>query len=131
MSKQLAQSWRKLAREQKRAAEMCRESGLHRASSSRAYYAAYSLVTARLVENGVTEFGRFGNPDHSSVPSLVGNTLKGLSDRSRHEVSTAVRRLCSRRISADYMPKDSVGDAESREALKDLSQAMRHLGGIV
>jgi len=96
---------------------------------SRAYYAAYSLLTAELVEAGYSSFGKFKNPDHASLPLLVRNHLSRLSTAERRSASAAVRQLRSRREDADYRPQVSVGKDSSRESMVDLEIIRRAIGG--
>jgi uncharacterized protein (UPF0332 family) len=110
-----------LSRHQREAAEVLRRVDLHRACVGRAYYAAYSLVTAELVASGKV-FGRFKNPDHSSLPWHVLNGLGSLGLAERRSVAKALRRLRSRREDSDYKPLVSVDDSTARESLKDLAE---------
>ncbi len=117
----LVKAWDSLANEQKLAAEVLREKHLHRASIGRAYYAAYSGVTSALIGSGRRDFGRFKNPDHASLPVVVGNGLGSIGPIDRRVLAAALRRLRSRREDADYQPTASVTEAMSRESLSDLA----------
>lgn len=129
MSRPVAEAWRFVSDEQHSAAEVLRARGLHRPSFSRAYYAAYSAVTAALHAAGHTTFGARSNPDHADVPRLITGTLRGLDHRRRRELATLVRRLRSAREDADYRPRAAVDSALSRQCLKYAASLRRAVGG--
>lgn len=128
MSKGAATAWRLLGREQGLAAAVLREQGLHRACTSRAYYAVYSEVTGQLVGSGRREFGRFRNPGHAELPSMISNGMSGLDPAARRALAKLVRRLRSRREDADYRPEVGSWETASRVSMQDVMEAARILG---
>jgi uncharacterized protein (UPF0332 family) len=128
VSRQLARAWKAASVEQGSAAGLLRTHRLFRASVSRAYYSAYSAVTAALMEDGVSTFGRFKNPDHGNLPALVMNHLSALDMADRRSVAQAIRRLRTRREDADYRPGVRIDESSIRTAIKDMSEVFRVLG---
>ncbi len=114
----MSECWDDLAVSNREAAVMLRQKKAFRSAISRAYYAVYALVTARLCETGLNFAHEWEGPAHQSVPELVKNHLKRLSRNQRSKVAEAIKILYSVRIQADYWPSASVGVAEARESLQ-------------
>lgn len=94
---------------------------------SRAYYAAYALVTARLPES--TSFGRgWRNPEHARLPGHVGR-IAGLGETNRQAVRRALRRLRQRREDADYRPGATVDRAIALKSINDVAAIFDLLRG--
>jgi hypothetical protein len=98
-----------------------------RSMISRAYYAAYSMVTHRLREAGQKTFGRRGNPSHDKLPKLARHNLTQLSRVARRDLSQAIRRLRDRRVIADYLPMHALDSIVGRDAFRDLVMIERLL----
>lgn len=97
----------------------CDNPRLARGICSRAYYAAYAMVTAHLPDS--ITFGRgWRNPEHARLPAYV-NQIPGFSESYRREVRRALRRLRQRREDADYRPGITVDTGTARESLRDAS----------
>ncbi|QQS08135.1 MAG: hypothetical protein IPK69_09000 [Phycisphaerales bacterium] len=99
---------------------MLRDDGVRRPSVSRAYYATYAAVVARLHAQGVDTFGDRSNPSHAEFPSLIRRTVSGVSADHRRNVSKLVRRLRVLREIADYRPGMTLADADRTEALRSM-----------
>jgi hypothetical protein len=101
---------------------------LARPGVTRAYFAAYCAVTARLHAQGLNQFGEQSNPPHRIVPDLINDNLAGLRVNQRQQLGRAVRRLYKRRIVADYQPRYTVDDRTGHEALRDMNLVREILG---
>src|SRR4051794_32034042 len=77
-----------------------------RSAASRAYYAAYSAVTAKL--EGRASFPRgWHNPSHDHLAKLIMNYLTEFAVPERRKLMTASRRLLRKRVASDYRPGES------------------------
>jgi len=94
---------------------------------SRAYYAAYALVTARLPAGTGFSHG-WQNPAHRELRGLV-NRIAGLSDSQRRAVRCALNRLRHRREDADYRPGITVDRSCAIHSLRDAASVFYELGG--
>ncbi|MEK6702082.1 MAG: HEPN domain-containing protein [Planctomycetota bacterium] len=122
-------SWNDIAVQSATVARRLVHQGEERSSVSRAYYAAYSMMTARLWGQGLKSFGGRGNPSHAQLPRLVKETMTGLNPAARREASQAIRRLYKYRVIADYLPGNLLDEGSRREALRDLLLIERANGG--
>lgn len=120
--------WRHMARESGKAAKELLRGQRYRSSISRSYYASYSLVTHRLVSQGMKSFGRFNNPPHADVAAFALTNLAGLSDTDRRVVSRAVRVLRMHREDADYRPHATVDAKSCRDCAHFMSKIFKALG---
>lgn len=119
--------WQVLGEHQRHAAVVLRDAKLARASVGRAYYAAYSLLTAELLAAGVDNFGRFKNPDHADLPLLVRTRVTRLKPRVRSEISQSLRFLRTMREDADYRPGREISASDALEAARALVTIERGL----
>jgi hypothetical protein len=121
-------TWKDLADCQHGAAKHLRAAmgkGFDRAVCSRAYYAAYALVTSRL-PTGIS-FGRgWQNPPHANLAKYVAR-IASLREVERTAVKTALSRLRARREDADYRPGITVDDGSARESMRDAAEVFRIL----
>ena len=116
-------TWEDLAAAQQAAAQHLfgtKQPNYYRAVCSRAYYAAYALVTSRLPAGLAFGHG-WSNPAHATLPAYVGN-IAGLPDAHRREIRRALRRLRQRREDADYRPGITVDWSSARESMRDAHQ---------
>ena len=115
-------NWQELAECQRCTAQHLRdtqEPQFARGVCSRAYYAAYALVTARLP--GSITFGRgWRNPEHGKLPAYV-SRIAGLRETDRRTVRQALRRLRQRREDADYGPGITVDLSAALKSMRDLA----------
>ncbi|HEY3244576.1 MAG TPA: hypothetical protein VGM03_14630 [Phycisphaerae bacterium] len=87
---------------------------------SRAYYAGYALVTARLPESML--FGRgWRNPEHARLPGYV-NQISGVGEIGRRAIRRALRRLRHRREDADYRPGITVDTSTALQSMRDVAE---------
>lgn len=91
------------------------------------YDAAYSLLTAEVMEAGVQDFGRLKNPSYEALPELVLNRVTRVSVRSRNELSKAIKRLSKLRVQADYKPGEWVDEPHANLARVQMTLIERHL----
>jgi hypothetical protein len=94
---------------------------------SRAYYAAYSLVTHRLEPAKISFAHGWRNPAYADLPKYVA-VLAGLDDTGKRAVRRALRRLRQRREDADYRPRMTIDGRTARESLRDAAEIFRILG---
>ena len=110
-----------------RAAKKLLDASHHRSSVSRASYAAYAGITARLVRRGTVFARGWNNPQHELLPRFINNS--GAFDHSERKLlNRAIRRLRLRREDADYRPRNLVDEAIAREAVRDAASALYVLG---
>lgn len=132
-------SWRDLSESNRvAAARLCRDPRTACASVSRSYYAVYHEITHRLTTAGFRDFGKLNNgkprnnPSHENLANHVRKNIDGLRGRNRQDLKAAVIALRERRNAADYRPGETAGEAEAREALRDMLIALdilRRTGG--
>ena len=92
-----------------------------RSCVSRAYYAAYALMSSELVSTRGVKFvlGRDG-PSHFLLPTLVENHLRNRMNISKiRGIKAALRRLYNIRLNADYRPNLQISSSDVRDALAD------------
>ena len=111
--------WPDIARDSLEAAKLLHDVGHHRSAVSRAYYAAFSAVVARLPA------GR--SPPHRDMPLLIDRHLAELPVWKRKWLKSLIRGLYRLRLDADYSPPAPIATAASRDALRDGSTLMRLL----
>lgn len=122
-------TWRDISNQQASAARHLAEPGFARASTSRAYYAAYSAVVHLLHAQGMTRFGDRGNPDHASVPALIVQNLAGLDATARRSIASRLRRLRMAREDADYRPHRTVDAKVRLRAVLEMNRVLELTGG--
>lgn len=98
------------------AAKKLLAAGRWRSSLSRAYYAVYARVTAELAGKASFAVGREG-PSHDDLPDLLFDYLTRLSPRDRWSYPRTVAFMYQSRVSADYKPSQTIGEAEARHAV--------------
>lgn len=124
-----------LASEQYEAAGKLRELGHHRASVSRAYYAAFAAVHAVLLGLGRSSpRSRFGTWSHETLPDTLVNDLqlsgKLPKGQRSSDLTRKLRALKSDREIADYAPgleigiEDAVKSLRSASAFRDLARRL-------
>jgi len=104
--------------------------GLFRSAVSRAYYAAYAAVTARLVQSGAVHRLDSANPSHRALPAMVEGNLSGLADWQRRDLKSTTRRLYETRLDADYRARVEVDREVAVRSLRELAVTMRLLSGV-
>ena len=120
--------WNDLAKDNQMAANEMLRAKRWRSSVSRAYYAAYSAATERLVRHRIAmPLGRT-IPTHRALPNLIRYNLTRLSYPLRGQTANAIKKLYHLRLMADYMPGVVVDENEARVALGFMVQAFRCLG---
>jgi hypothetical protein len=107
------QDWQELGIDSLRAAKALLKADkaeLSRSIASRAYYAAYSVVTAEIVKRSSKMHFRNGwqNPAHSDLPRYVRQFLGHLPRHTQRNINTNLRVLWYLRVDADYRPRASV-----------------------
>jgi uncharacterized protein (UPF0332 family) len=122
-------NWDALANDNKLAAFETFSKCRWRTCISRAYYAAYSAATEKLLLQGVTMPKTQPNPKHAKLPDLIGNNLVTLCHAVRWQLADAIARLYKLRLMADYMPRVLVEERDARIALGLMSQAFRCMRG--
>jgi len=121
--------WRDMAQDCFDAASHLRANHHWRSCVSRAYYAAFSVVTAALVDRGVTPRRDYGTWSHTDLPDVAVTHLLA-SDAASANLGFAIRRLYRLRIAADYTPDIAFTQQEALEATGLMSQVFRQLREI-
>ncbi|NOT01519.1 MAG: hypothetical protein HOP29_12930 [Phycisphaerales bacterium] len=94
---------------------------------SRAYYAAYAMIHARLLESGVTPPSR-GNFSHAKLPVVLYHSLEGdLGGAIAATLWHVVDTLYKLRLVADYDPLAVVDDGDARMCLAHKSRVFKEL----
>jgi uncharacterized protein (UPF0332 family) len=119
-------TWRDIATENEEAAKDLLRARRYRSAVSRAYYAAYAMITGRLTTSGAVGAGD-RNPSHKTLPLMVEGNLGGLSDWQRRDLKATTRRLYDMRPDADYRATTHVGKRTAVQSLSDLGRAVRLL----
>ena len=86
-----AEQWRLISLNSRKAAQHLLEAECYRSSVSRAYYAAYSALTAALIRQGITLGYGGNNPGHAGLPVLVVNNLIGLGIAIYRRIETPLQ----------------------------------------
>ena len=95
-----------------------------RSSVSRAYYAAYSAVAARMTDESVSFAHGWNNPSHDQlIPWLLRN--RQWTPIRRRQLTNALRRLRSSRETADYRPRHTLTRADAIRSLRDADLVLR------
>ncbi len=96
-----------------------RDDKLYRAACTRAYYSAYSAITARIPPGTVFAHG-WQNPQHAALPGHV-DQIPGLTATKKREIRIALGQLRQRREDADYRPTIDLDRTAARESWRDLT----------
>ena len=99
-----------------------------RSSASRAYYAAHVVLAESLAKAGYLPPFERQTPPHSRQATLVSSHLSQMGPARVRELQSAVRRLYSRRLDADYNQRVTVDPPTARECLRDASTVFKLLG---
>lgn len=103
-----------------------------RSCISRAYYAAYSLISSELSATKGVSFplGRHG-PSHTDLPNLIGAHLRRkFGHKHVKDLKAAIRRLYFARLEADYEPHQKLGEDEARKAVLDARLVLEKFGAL-
>jgi uncharacterized protein (UPF0332 family) len=119
-------TWNDLSDECARAAKRLLADELWRRSISASYYAAYSAITAKLVEAKVTFARGWNNPAHEQLPDLILNHIRA-SQGTRREMRKAIRRLRMAREDSDYRPGITIDRHRALDCLHDAADIVRWL----
>ena len=114
-------TWQEMSEDCLKAAKQLLRVDLFRRSGSSSYYAAYSAISAELVQKGVVFAHGWRNPAHEQLPELVINNM-GLPLRTRYELRKALLILRQSRENADYRPHVTV---DRRTALEGVMLSQR------
>ena len=101
-----------------------------RSCVSRAYYAAFSAVTAE-IRKITTDFPKgFEHPPHPQLGKAVKKHLTHFSKHDRDELRDALSRLYSARLDADYRHEAEPDADSTRNALRDARYVLQSMGEI-
>jgi uncharacterized protein (UPF0332 family) len=117
--------WNELSGDSHRAAKVLLDVACLRSSVSRAYFAAYCAVAARLDPKHLPR--DWDNPHHSQLPKLVLRTLK-FNPPIRSSIAADLRYLWYARIEADYRPETEVDFVLARSCILRSAQVCQKLG---
>lgn len=100
----------------------------YRSCSSRAYFAAYALLTA-LFRGQVTFAHGDNNPSHDQLYALVSNNLPRdkMSVIERRELKRQLRVLLRNRLVADYEPGSTVDRSVAMLSVRSASRVAQIL----
>lgn len=119
-------TWIEISRDNLESARMLFRESQWRSSVSRAYYAIFSAITARLPVAAVP--AGFAAPRHRDLPRLVDRHFVQLPWHQRAALVAAVRRCYALRLTADYNRESDVNGILARQAIQDALGALRRLG---
>lgn len=117
-------NWSTMSRDNLVAAKSLLADARWRSAVSRAYYSAYSAVTARLEGRASFAHG-WNNPSHDHLAKLIMNYLTEFAVPERRKIMGASRRLLRNRIAADYRPGESIEVEDARMAVRDATFILR------
>ena len=118
-----------MAEENRRTLALLTGADACRSHVSRAYYAAYALVTHCLDAVGAS-YGRT-NPAHREARSLVKRHLAGrLRDQTIQDVLQSLHWLYTMRLEADYKPASPVTAADAARAKREVERLFMHLRNL-
>lgn len=114
----MPQTWREVAQDARKAANVLMTEDRYRSVVARAYYAAYSKVTHELVAVAGLAMppGREG-PSHARLRPIIETSMPNMTTDKRQKLSELIGRLYTLRIEADYKPSSEVEALEARAAL--------------
>ena len=113
----MPETWQDLARDSRKAASELVRADRFRAGASRAYYAAYSIVTHEFNRLGLPmPRGREG-PSHNKLRSLILANMNRLQRKDREALASIVGRLYTLRVQSDYCPSAVVDARDAHEAI--------------
>jgi uncharacterized protein (UPF0332 family) len=118
-------SWRDIADDNFASASQLKASENWRSCISRAYYAAFSVVTQELIIRGLTPRVEYGTWAHQSLPMMLQAHLNSSSETAAANLASALERLYRLRLIADYRPELRVGRREAFVATGLMSQVFR------
>jgi uncharacterized protein (UPF0332 family) len=119
-------TWEELSLDCLAAAKNLADESHWRSSVSRSYYAAYSAVTSRLVERGVSFPHGRNNPGHEQLPNLVLHNLT-LPMGMRQHLRSLIRFLREARETADYRPGQTIDEAKAVACLRRAEKVLKYL----
>lgn len=111
-------SWIDVAIDSLRGAGELRRLGRYRSSVSRAYFAAFAGLTARLTEAGVVFGENAEAPAHSAVPDHISSNLPRQTRRKRQELKRLMHQLYEGRLVADYHASLTSDARSAKQALE-------------
>lgn len=123
-------TWKELAADNLSAAKELRASSHFRSVVSRAYYAAYSALTAGLDAKYRSQFKHGdNNPTHAQLLKLVARNLmpKVLTTSECRTIKTYLYQLWAMRVRADYDPNASIGRDEAINAITLAASVLRSM----
>lgn len=123
-------NWLDLAFEARNASFILRESNSLRAATNRAYYAAFSALTAAAIRSGVTMPLDQEGPSHEKATNgTIVTSLKNVTPEQQSRLFAIMPNLYRLRQIADYRPSMPVGEDDVRLALGDMAKAIEILEG--
>ena len=119
-------SWQDIGVENFHAGCLLVEKSQYRSAVSRFYYAAFSVLTHILEGEFSTEDGQ-ETPNHKGLPKLIRNELNSVSEVTRREIITLIRRLYAARLDADYRHR-TTDRLTAQDARRDVAALFEALG---
>jgi uncharacterized protein (UPF0332 family) len=127
MSQATPDPWKSVALDSYGAALELNKGRHWRSAVSRAYFAAFSMVSGCLREIGVAmPTGREG-PSHGGLADLVESNLTMLRAQDRPRLASRLRNLYRLRIVADYRPSVELVETDVRSALRMMGDVFHWL----
>ena len=117
-------TWQELSEDNLAAAKELLQKGRTRSSISRAYYAAYCAVTAKLVQKKASFARGWNNPAHEQVLRMIEDNLR-LTIANRRQLARAMHNLRVTREKADYRPDASFDGNDAIDGIRYAEQVIR------
>jgi uncharacterized protein (UPF0332 family) len=92
-----------------------------RSAASRAYYAAHVVLAEALVRSGTVLSAGRQTPSHRAQAKLISIHFRERGSAFVRRLKTAVSRLYSRRIDADYLMTVTIDSSTARDCVRDAS----------
>ncbi|MBX3388304.1 MAG: hypothetical protein KF691_02485 [Phycisphaeraceae bacterium] len=121
-------SWADLAVEARDASFALKEGNRLRAAANRAYYAAFSALTATAIRSGVTMPLDQEGPSHAkAIDGTIVASLHKVKPEDQGRLFSIMPNLYRLRTIADYRPSMLLDDSDIRLALGDMMKAFEIL----
>jgi uncharacterized protein (UPF0332 family) len=98
-----------------------------RTCASRAYYAAHVVLADALVAAGCAIGLRRQTPPHQQQAKLIGQYLGNLGVKRVRHLRSAIRRLYTHRLEADYMRTVALDSSVALGSLRDACEVFKLL----
>ena len=124
MSLQIADAWRRVAREAHSAARRLGGNS-PRGALNRSYYAIFAWTHAELIATGLKPRKGYGTWSHENLPTMVETYMPTKRNKLRIRTwAQALRKTRKLREFGDYYPRHAIGEIEVVSSLKETRRVL-------